>query len=492
MMPFGNNKEADMLDIESPLRRARAVVCGILVFAFIAGCASEMQFTSDNTHARNVIVFIGDGMGVSTVTAARIFAGQAEGLAGEEHSLAFEDFPHLALVKTYNTNQQVPDSAGTATAIFTGHKTRAGVISVGPEAHRRDCAESLMNPLTTIPEIAKPRGKKVGIVTTARITHATPAALYAHSPEREWESDRFMDARDRAAGCDDIASQLANLSPGSIDIALGGGRREFFGSDSGGMRRKADDDLVQVWLDAAANRRYVSTADDLRDLAPGEEVLGLFADGHLTYSAERTPETTEPTLSEMTAAAIDRLAGGNGYFLMVEGGRIDHGHHDGKPGYALLEAVELARAVGVALGKVDLDETLILVTADHSHVFTIGGYPVRGNPILGLVRENDGRGEPRPAPSIATDGKPYTTLGYANGPGAITDGPRPEPQTAMGSVYQALIPRVDTNIDGTPDYEESHGGEDVPLYAIGPGSEAVSGVIEQNRLFDIIMKAFGW
>jgi alkaline phosphatase len=472
--------------------RTGTILCGMLSLALVAGCANQMQFVSEDTHARNVILFIGDGMGVSTVTAARIFAGQAQALPGEEYSLVFESFPHLALVKTYNTNQQVPDSAGTATAIVTGHKTRAGVISVGPEAHRGDCAEALMNPLTTILEIAKPKGKKVGIVTTARITHATPAALYAHSPEREWESDRFLSESDHAAGCRDIASQLASIAPGSIDITLGGGRREFFGSDAGGTRRKADDDLVQAWLNGAGNRRFVTTAAELSKLSPDEEVLGLFADGHLTYIAERTAATTEPTLPQMTAAAIDRLSGEDGFFLMVEGGRIDHGHHEGRTGYALLEAVEFARAVEVALEKVDLDETLILVTADHSHAFTIGGYPVRGNPILGLVRENDGRGEPRPAPSLANDGKPYTTVGYANGPGAVTDGPRPEPETAIGSVYQALIPRVDTNMDGSPDYEAAHGGEDVALYATGAGSDAVSGVIEQNLVFDIMMQAFGW
>jgi alkaline phosphatase len=176
----------------------------------------------------------------------------------------------------------------------------------------------------------------------------------------------------------------------------------------------------------------------------------------------------------------------------VEGGRIDHGHHDNKAGYALLETVEFARAVEVALAKVDLDETLILVTADHSHVFTIGGYPVRGNPILGLVVENDGNGETRGEPSLAADGQPYTTLGYANGPGAAGNGARPLPATGIGVVYQALVPRIDTNLDGTPDTDDSHGGEDVALYAIGAGSGAVSGVIEQNLVFDIMMKAFGW
>jgi alkaline phosphatase len=413
-------------------------------------------------------------------------------LTGEEHSLAFESFPHLALVKTWNTNQQVADSAGSATAMYTGHKTRAGVLSVGPEARRRNCKESLAHPLTTIREHAKSRGKAVGIVTTTRITHATPAALYARSPERDWESDRFLPEADRAAGCRDIASQFASIPPGGVDIVLGGGRQEFFGSDRGGTRRKAGDDLVQEWLDGAANRRYVTTAAELLALQPDEEVLGMFSDGHLAYVAERAAGTTEPSLSEMTAAAIDRLAGEEGLFLMVEGGRIDHGHHDGRAGYALLETVEFARAVEVALAKVDLDETLILVTADHSHVLTIGGYPVRGNPILGLVVENDGRGETRGEPSLAADGQPYTTLGYANGPGAAGNGARPLPATGIGVVYQALVPRIDTNLDGTPDTDDSHGGEDVALYAIGAGSGAVSGVIEQNLVFDIMMKAFGW
>jgi alkaline phosphatase len=236
----------------------------------------------------------------------------------------------------------------------------------------------------------------------------------------------------------------------------------------------------------------VTTAAELHALAPHEEVLGLFGDGHLSYIAERAAVTTEPTLPEMTAAAIDRLAGEDGFFLMVEGGRIDHGHHDGKPGYALLETVEFARAVEVALAKVDLDETLILVTADHSHVLTIGGYPVRGNPILGLVVENDGHGETRREPSLAADGQPYTTLGYANGPGAPVNGVRPLPATGIEGVYQALIPRIDTNLDGSIDTDDSHGGEDVALYAIGAGSDAVSGVIEQNLVFDIMMKAFGW
>ena len=136
---------------------------------------------------RGVILFVGDGMGVSTVTAARILDGQNKGLAGEENLLAFEHFPHLALVKTYNVDAQVSDSAGTMTALVTGHRTRAGVLSVGPEAARGDCTTSKQHELVTLLEEAEQRGYRTGVVSTARITHATPAATYAHSPDRNWE-----------------------------------------------------------------------------------------------------------------------------------------------------------------------------------------------------------------------------------------------------------------------------------------------------------------
>ena len=189
----------------------------------------------------------------------------------------------------------------------------------------------------------------------------------------------------------------------------------------------------------------------------------------------------------MTAAAIDRLAPDpDGYFLMIEAGRIDHGHHEGKAAYALSEAQELSRAVATALGKVDLTNTLILVTADHSHSFVIAGYPTRGNPILGLAKGNDERGEPTGKPILAADGQPYTTLGYMNGPGAVMEMPRPAPSEDPQARQQALVPTGSAKALG-----ETHGGEDVPLYATGAGSEHAHGVIEQSRVYDIIMEALG-
>ncbi len=462
------------------------------LLALLTACASAPP--ADVPRAKNVILFIGDGMGVATVTAARIFDGQSRGLPGEEHLLAFERFPNVALVKTYNSNQQVPDSAGTATAMLTGQKTRAGVINVAREARRRHCAEALANPLPSLGEIAKRRGLAVGVVTTARLTHATPATVYAHTPERDWESDRFMTEADLELGCRDIARQFVDFDAGGgIDVALGGGRRAFYGAAAGGERRSADDDLVGDWLRAAEGRRFVSTAAELAAARPGAALLGLFAASHMTYVAQRGAATSEPDLPTMTARAIELLsASGDGYFLMVEGGRIDHGHHDGKPGYAMLEAQAFAAAVQAALDRVDPADTLILVTADHSHVMTMSGYPTRGNPILGLVVGNDKAGEPNEAPTIAADGQPYTTLGYMNGPGAVGELPRPRPRIGTHELYQALIPFANNNIDGSVSNDETHGGEDVALYATGPGAGAVRGVIEQDRIFDVMVAAFGW
>lgn len=433
-------------------------------------------------------------MGISTVTAARIFDGQSKGLQGEEHELSFERFPNVALSKTYNSNQQVSDSAGTATAMLTGKKTRAGVLNIVSHVKRQDCEAALANSLPTMGATLSKKDMSAGFVTTTRVTHATPAALYAQSPERDWEVDRFVPPHDWESGCRDMAWQLLNSAHGNgLDVAMGGARKLFFGSNLGGVRNDPDDDLVSRWLAKDSRRRYVTSADQLTSLRAGDQVLGLFADSHLTYMAERPEDTTEPTLSQMTASAIDLLAGDeDGYFLLVEGGRIDHGHHDGKPGYAMLEAQEFNRAVETALGKIDLEDTLVIVTADHSHVFTMGGYATRGNPILGLVVTNDESGEPNSGPALAADGKPYTVLGYANGPGAVTELPRPTPKIGIDALAQSLVPLRSTNIDGSISESETHGGEDVAVYAIGPGSGKVRGVIEQNRIYDIMTGALGW
>lgn len=432
--------------------------------------------------AKNVILFIGDGMGISTITAARIYDGQKRGETGEENALSFEKFANLALVKTYNTNAQVADSAGTATAMHSGKKTRIGVLGIGPEAEKGVCADALAYPLPLLGEETKQRGLALGIVTTTRLTHATPASVYARSADRDWEADNAIPADQQGQGCQDIALQL---SEADFDVALGGGTAAMFGADKGGRRGDASADLPGDW----ARRTGGTVVRDAAGLAAAPKdrpVLGVFSPSHMTYMADRKPDSPEPTLTDMTAAALERLkAHPGGFYLMVEGGRIDHAHHDGRAGYALEETVELARAVQYALDHTEADETLIMVTADHSHVLSIAGYPQRGNDILGLVVPPLGRGEDGGdgGPVMASDGKPYTTLGYANGPGAVGHlHERPMPETGLSARQQATVPLG----------AETHGGEDVALFAAGPGAGEVRGVIEQNLIYDIIRKALGW
>jgi alkaline phosphatase len=291
-----------------------------------------------------------------------------------------------------------------------------------------------------------------------------------------------------------MATQLLAFDEAhGLNIALGGGLREFYGADKNGKRRTADDDLVSSWLAGDDDRVFIRTADELAGLDPEKRILGLFSSSHMEYIGRRRADTSQPMLQDMTRAAIRHLeAQGTGYYLMIEGGRIDHGHHDGYPGLAMLEAQAFAEAVQIAIDSVDLDETLVMVTADHSHVMSIGGYPTRGNPILGHVVGNDDNGEPMKKPKLASDGQPYTTIGYANGPFAIVEGPRPTPETGIHARAQALY-RIDyVDLDGIEYSSESHGGEDVVLYATGRGSDCVAGVIEQNRIYDYITAAFGW
>ena len=436
--------------------------------------------------AKNVILFIGDGMGISTITAARIYAGQKLGQTGEEYVLPFERFDNVALVKTYNTNAQVPDSAGTATAMHSGSKTRIGVLGIGPEAERGQCADALANPLPLLGEEVKERGLALGIVSTARITHATPASVYARSADRNWEADAAIPEDQRGLGCTDIAQQLINFD---FDVALGGGLGAFYGegADDAGRRAELSANLPAEWA-ARTGGTFVRSAQALA-LAPADKpLLGVFSYSHMAYMAERAEGKGEgePTLTEMTQVALARLkTDPDGYYLMVESGRIDHGHHAGKAGYALEETLEFARAIEYAIRNTDPATTTILVTADHSHVFTISGYPRRGNDILGLVVPPEGDISNPDEPMLAQDDKPYTTLGYWNGPGAIDhdhEEGRPVPETGVNAQQQAAIPLR----------SETHAGEDVALYGHGPGAERVRGVIEQNVIYDIIRRAYGW
>ena len=478
------------------------------------GAAQAAERGALHGRARNVILFVGDGMSLPTVAAARILEGQRRGQPGEENRLAWERWPATALSKTYNTDSQTPDSAGTMSAMATGAKTRAYMLSTGQQAMRGDCMAAQRATLLTLWELAAASGMATGIVTTTRVTHATPAATFSHSADRNWESDADLPAAAKAAGCIDIARQLVETPYGhGPDVLLGGGRAQFLSKDVAdpeypaqhGLRTDGRD-LIDAWRQRHPEGTFVWNSAQLGKASPDAPLLGLFEPGHMHFEHERPQDRAgEPSLAEMTRAAIARLSRNpSGYVLLVEGGRIDHAHHWGNAYRALDETIALSDAVRVADAMTSPDDTLMLVTADHSHTLTFAGYPIRGNPILGKVRGTSG--EEGDARQYAHDalGKPYTTLSYANGPGytgASADQPAgPKRYMHPGNAYGAANGRPDlTQVDTEdPDYlqeatvpfaNESHGGDDVGVWARGPGSDAVRGSLEQNALYHLMLQA---
>jgi alkaline phosphatase len=208
----------------------------------------------------------------------------------------------------------------------------------------------------------------------------------------------------------------------------------------------------------------------------------------------------------MTVKAIDMLSRNRrGYFLMVEAGRIDLAHHAGNAYRALTDTIELSNAVRAALERTNARDTLVIVTADHSHTLTIAGYPTRGNPILGKVLQNDASNRPLQTWRLDLLGNPFTTLSYVNGPGypgasnLQPAGPKSFPHVPNAAGDTRLgrpdLSGVDTQ---DPDYmqesmlplaNETHAGEDVAVYAGGPGAHLLHGVLEQHVIYHVMAHA---
>ncbi|XP_036623697.1 intestinal-type alkaline phosphatase 1-like [Trichosurus vulpecula] len=436
------------------------------------------QLQPIQTSAKNLIIFLGDGMGVPTITATRILR---ENLNGNlETPLSMDGFPYVALSKTYSVDRQVPDSAATATAYLCGVKGNYRTIGVSAAARYNECNTTWGNEVFSVLKRAKEAGKSVGVVTTTRVQHASPSGTYAHVVNREWYSDANMPAEALESGCKDIASQL--VSNVDIDVILGGGRKYMFPegtpdpeypnlSSEDGIRKDGED-LVQKWLDRAPGGRYVWNREQLLNATEDPTVtriMGLFEPGDTKYEIQRNT-SEDPSLREMTQAAIQILSqNSKGYYLFVEGGRIDHGHHDTTAYLALTDAIMFDMSIDKATQMTGEKDTLIVVTADHSHVFSFGGYTYRGTSIFGL------------APSKAQDGKAYTSILYGNGPGySQVNGSRPDVNDSISEEVsykqQSAVPLA----------SETHGGEDVAIFARGPQAHLFHGVQEQTYVAHVM------
>jgi alkaline phosphatase len=294
----------------------------------------------------NVILMIPDGFGPASVTMARDFLRWRDGTT----ELPYDSL-HVGSTRTFSTTSRITDSAAGGTALATGTKTYDGAISV----------DTLERPVGTLLEGAERQGLATGLVATSRITHATPAVFSAHVPDRDQENE--------------IARQQLNQD---IEVLLGGGRRHFLPETMSGSARNDQRNL----LTSARQKGYevVETADELAR-ASDPPLLGLFSDGHMAYEIDRD-QTRQPSIAAMTQTAIDALSDNeNGYFLMVEGSRVDHAGHSNDAAAHLHDILAFNDAVEVALDAANRQEnTLVVVVSDHE----TGG--------LTLGRNRDGEG----------------------------------------------------------------------------------------------------
>ena len=481
--------------------------------AIVAGSADDtalqLRGNGHSGRARNVILFIGDGMGISTISATRVLS------VGVDGDLVMDQFPHSALSRTADADHITPDSASTMTSMMTGVNANSGVLGFGAATEFGDFnADGDGPPLTTLLEQAKQRGMKAGVVSTARVTHATPAACYAHINNRDDESAIALQALP--------GDPTYNGALGSgLDLILGGGRQFFVPStvidEEGGAGSRSDGrDLRAEFQEAGYT--YVWNAEQFAGLTRHDlPILGLFDRSHMEWEHDRPNDTGgEPSLSELTGRAIDLLEKRQPPpppRILPDGGV--GAHRPRAPRRQRLARAHrrrgAGRAIGVALTEVDLRDTLVLVTADHSHVFTMAGYPLRpaadlGYPVASapdgylnsphhnlfdVVYDVDGDGHV--AASTDSDGIPYTVLGYHNGPGhrgaarvdpAVDPFPGLSGQPGAGPNDSEYLQEA-----AVPIASETHAGEDVALFAAGPGSHLVRGTVKNSWVHEVMARA---
>jgi alkaline phosphatase len=452
--------------------------------------ASSIDNVSDR--ARNVIFFLGDGMGINTLTAARIYA------VGEAGDLTIDTLPESAFVKTYSNNAQVTDSAASMSAYMTGVKQNNGVISMSGDTSAIAPAEDGGSRCTngssvpTLLELAKARGLATGVVTTTSVTDATPAATYAHVCHRKLQNQIAAMMVPGGAG---FNKALSAAQGDGIDVVFGGGAQYFQPAAAGGKRSDNRDLLAEL---QARGYRVAHDAAGFAALAPSSQpAIALFAQDDLAYDAERDP-ARQPSLAEMTRKAIALLGergADRGFFLMVEGGLIDHALHATRAKRALQETVAYDAALKAAIDAMQqrdpgLKHTLIVATADHDHTLLINGYSPRSGKttpdhpgVLGLVRSlPDGKLR------LDQDGAPFTILGFGTGEHRVQGS-----RAAQAGLTDAIVSADGYHQEAAIRMKsETHGGADVYLGATGAGAELFRGTIDNTRVFTLVKQAAGW
>lgn len=459
--------------------------------------------------AKNVILFIGDGMSLSHRVAARLLSkGIKEGKSSGK--LAMDDMPSMALVGTAGTDSIITDSANSASAYTTGHKSATNALGVYADRTRDVFDDPRVETLTSL--VKRKRGLAVGIVTNTEIEDATPAAMFAHTRRR--------------AAYDEIVAQMFAAKP---DVILGGGAANFLPQAAATSKRRDDIDYITKFKDAGYP--YVKTADELKataDKPDTTKLLGLFTPGNMDGVLDRKflkgggvkkyPE--QPDLTDQVQAALDVLSrNDNGFVLMVESGMIDKYAHLLDMDRAVYDVIMLDNAVKLAKQWATRrgDDTLILVVSDHSHP----------NSLIGTI--NDDMSTETNLPLRERIGV-YDKAGFPNYPAPDADGypSRVDVSRRLAIMsaslpdhYETLRPKLDGPFEPTQKGEAPntftanekyrnapgamlrlgnlpammgasvHSGEDVILTATGPGSDRVRGQMDNTDVFRVMVDALG-
>jgi alkaline phosphatase len=461
----------------------------------------EVFDTKAGGKAKNVILFIGDGMSVAHRTAARILSkGLVEGRYGGE--LAIDDMPNMALVSTSGTDSVVTDSANSASAYTTGHKSCVNALGVY-------CSRSKSNlnhpRVETISELVKrSRGMSIGVVTNTEIEDATPAAMVAHNRLR--------------ADFNNIVKDFFAVQP---DVIMGGGTPNFLAKSTSGSKRIDEDDYIQKFR--GAGYTYVTTNTELAAAKGASKLLGLFNTANIDGALDRfflkkgsvSKFPDQPDLTDQVRAALDVLSNNDkGFVLMVESGRIDKYSHSLDWERAVYDTIMLDNAVKVAKDfAANRDDTLIVVVADHAHgVAIVGTYddeatgPMRSR--LGTYQLSKFPNYPAPNadgypdrvdvsrrlafvfstyPDSCDSGRPY--LDGENVPAV-------EGETKgvfVANEKNCSMPGAVRRMGNLPFGVNTgvHAADDVVLTAMGPGAEMFRGRIDNTRVFRIMTTALG-
>lgn len=382
-----------------------------------------------------VIVFLGDGLTAGDLTAARQFEG------GADHRLTVQTFPHTALVSNHANDFAVPDDASAATALATGVKVNNGSVAIDPNGR----------PLQSLLDLARERGRSVGVITNGSLADATMAAFYAHAP-----------------GAGDPAALAKQFADAKIDVALGGGALDFLPEGKDGRRRDRRDLLAEL---QNKGRTVVRTKADLEN-APvfgTASLVGLFAGGNLAFAGQIEAGSQQPSLSDMVRRAIEFLEyHQGGYFLVVDASLITRAAEQNQGERAIAETIELDHAIATALRYAGPKALIVAVGKHATGGMVLNGYPLRSDHGVALLGKN-----PAGYPAITWSTGP-------NGPAAAgtLPAPKPSPTPAPRATEPAAV-SAPTAVNNA---------EDVLAIGIGPGSQEVTGFLDNTQVFRILEK----